>query len=365
MEASSDIDPGEDSVEDESCDSTAEHSRDIESALDDGISGGGGERSLSASSPRVGVEAALMEDSSSSPASSPMSTKGLSSMFRKIPAPSKTSDKGAKEPKEKEPKPKARLHRRTKSLKSMLLRGGAIDSSKDQKEKEKDQHQQQQPQSPATPTHHNLASSNPTTPSTPNNSGTMARRDSSGPPPQHTSGEVHPAGGILGGGVQQSEEADDMADLVPGGGEGIHAMGDESEELVGAGGQRREGSAGMSWSDFEDRYCGPDLQNDPLAAHFLFPDDDVSVLSEPRAQRTSVSTVPVRTHSGVCRVHLRLLLTPMDTRANCWRGERSATGWTAGCVRVWRASPRRGRWCATTTHPRPSSRAPRPTSPLA
>jgi hypothetical protein len=218
-----------------------------------------------------------------------MSTKGLSSMFRKIPTPSKTSDKGAKEPKEKEPKPKPRLHRRTKSLKAMLLRGGAIDSSKDQKEKEKDQHQ---PQPPSTPTHHNLASSNPTTPSTPNNSGTMARRDSSGPPPQHTSGEVLPAGATLGGGDQQSEEADDMADLVPGGGEGLHAMGDE-EELAGAGGQRPEGVAGMSWSDFEDRYCGPDLQTDPLATHFLFPDDDVSVLSEPRSQRTSVSTVPV------------------------------------------------------------------------
>lgn len=296
MEASSDVDPSEDSVEDESCDSTAEHSRDTESTPDDGIPGGGGERSCSSSSPRVAVEAALMEESSSSPASSPLSTKGLSSMFRKIPTPSKTSDKGAKEPKEKEAKPKARLHRRTKSLKAMLLRGGAIDSSKDQKEKEKDQHQQQQPQPPSTPTHHSLASSSPASPSTPNNSGTIARRDSSGPPPLRTSGEMPPAGvGLtpMGGGDQQSVDGDDMADLVPGGGEGLHPMGDEPEELAGAGGQRPEGSAGMSWSDFEERYCGPDLQNDPLAAHFLFPDDDVSVLSEPRAQRSSVSTVPV------------------------------------------------------------------------
>lgn len=50
----------------------------------------------------------------------------------------------------------------------------------------------------------------------------------------------------------------------------------------------------LSWSDYEERYCSPEIQQDPLAKELLlFPSDDVSIVPESRTSRTLTSTMPV------------------------------------------------------------------------
>jgi hypothetical protein len=191
-------------------------------------------------------------------------------MFRKIP--SRIGDsKGSSTPKAK------RTHKRAKSFKSILLRGSSVDA------KERDQ-------SPAP--------SSAVGPS-PSSTSISSSGHAHGLTSPHLASSKSEGGGSSGShkaleevSVEQQDEARLVATE-----EDVHALADASSMTVD---EKYDAAAatteddGMSWSDFEDRYCGPDLQNDPLAHDFLFPDDDVSVVSEPRTQRALVSTVPVR-----------------------------------------------------------------------
>jgi hypothetical protein len=193
-------------------------------------------------------------------------------MFRKIP--SRIGDsKGSSTPKAK------RTHKRAKSFKSILLRGSSVDA------KERDQ-------SPAP------SSAVGPSPSSTSTSSISSSGHAHGLTSSHLASSKSEGGGSSGShkaleevSVEQQDEARLVATE-----EDVHAQADASSMTV----DEKDDAAttteddGMCWSDFEDRYCGPDLQNDPLAHDFLFPDDDVSVVSEPRTQRALVSTVPVR-----------------------------------------------------------------------
>jgi hypothetical protein len=195
-------------------------------------------------------------------------------MFRKIP--SRIGDsKGSSTPKAK------RTHKRAKSFKSILLRGSSVDA------KERDQ-------SPAP------SSAVGPSPSSTSTSSISSSGHAHGLTSSHLASSKSEGGGSSGShkaleevSVEQQDEARLVATE-----EDAHAQADSSsmavDEKDDAAAATTTEDDGMSWSDFEDRYCGPDLQNDPLAHDFLFPDDDVSVVSEPRTQRALVSTVPVR-----------------------------------------------------------------------
>lgn len=230
--------------------------------------------------------------------------------------PRKASTKAGASSREGEPK---KSHRRAKSLKAILSRGASVDTGRGEREKEFD-----------APTTTTASSRDLKAVFTSSHDAVGTTTDSSSD--SHPSAHLSQTRAVPPRRLSRlNEDGDD---------EGSDEEGDhEGKEPEGEHPHR------MNWSNFEERYCGDEVQQDPLACDILlFPPDDLSIVAEERAARTTASTLPVRSFVGRCNHDgAFLLMSFLDCRAKCWRA-RTTGSWMDGYRHAERPSSPHGRW---------------------